>query len=285
VSKTIYAELHVRLCTAELYLNGIPVLRNISPALPFSSIPVHQFLVPGANWLEVVVEPGPTPSRARDGESRRVAAGASVVARLVRCEEAPFTMDEPSAPPPAPAPVEGEKLAEITWNGDPFEITTFPRILAVERDLGPQAGRWSWQDAPPLCLDDATRAEIASVLATVAGAFEGGRSSGALDLLQTRFAEDARAYPVHDPRTLKAELVSSIRRAANEGWSVRPLDPARQDFRLCAGGRLVELVDRDWLPSLRFYSGATMGDEPAPDGEIPYAMMLARIAGRLVVVR
>jgi hypothetical protein len=275
VSKTaIYAELHVRLCTAELYLNGIPVLRSLSPARPFSSIPVQQYLVPGVNWLEAVVEPGPTPSRARDGETRRVAGGASVVARLVRCEEAPFDASE-----------EGEKLAEITWSGDPHETSTFPRILAADKDLGPQAGRWSWQDAPPLTLDDATRAEIAGVLGTVAAAFESGRSSGALDLLQVRFADDARAYPVHDPRTLKAELVSSIRRASNEGWSVRPLDPARHDFRLCAGGRLVELVDRDWLPSLRFYSGATMGDEPAPDDEIPYAMMLARIGGRLVVVR
>ncbi len=230
--------------------------------------------MPGINALELVVEPGPTPSIARAPWKNRVAAGASATARLVRREAHGFG-----------EPPRDEELASLTWKGDPRAPTAFPAILHVEEDLGPLSGRWSWQDAPPLTLDDATRAEIAAVLATVANAFESGRPSEALDLLQVRFADHARAYPEDNPRTPRAEMSSSIRRAASEGWSVCRLEPSAHDFRLCAGGRLVEIVDRSWLPSLRFASGATVGDEPMSEEEIPFPMMLARIDGRLCVVR
>jgi hypothetical protein len=270
---TIYAELHVEGCAAELYLNGIPLRRSRASDRPGASLPVHPYLVPGVNELEVLVEPGPTPSRAREAATPRLAAGASVHARLVRHAG---QLTHPDA---------GERIAELTWRAAAAAPELFPQSLRVQATLDPPAGRWSWQDAPPLVLDASTHAEITSVLAAVAGAFERGDPSPVIDLLRVRFADGIRAYPGGGPASLKAETASYIRRAANEGWGVRRLDPAQHDFRLCAAGRLVELVDRDWQPSLRFYSAATMGDEPAPDDEIHYAMMLARIDGRLQVVR
>ncbi len=270
----VYAELHVHGCTAELYLNGIPLRRCASPASPSASIPVHEYLVPGANALEVVVEPGPTPSAARTTRTAAPPAGASVTARLVQREAQSFGDG-----------LDGEELAALAWNGPANEAVEFPLALHVEKDLGPRAGRWAWQDAPALVLDDATRAEIAAVVATVADAFESGRPAKAVDLLEVRFAEHARAYPDHDPRTPRSELSSSVRRAANEGWSVRALDAAAHDFRLCAGGRLVEIVDEDWAPSLRFAPGGTVADEPVDEEEIPVPMLLGRIDGRLCVVR
>ena len=65
---------------------------------------------------------------------------------------------------------------------------------------------------------------------------------------------------------------------ATEGWQVLPLEPEAFDLRLCAGGRLVEAVNRDWLPSVRFL---------APDEEEPYGypMLLGRIGAELAVVR
>jgi len=265
----IHAELAVRGgCKAEVYLNGIPLRRQISPEAPFVSIPVHQYLVGGDNRLELLVEPGPTPRRARMPEERlRRMPGASAVARLVRYEEGDF----------ADVENHGELLTEITWQGEADSDEAFPKSLGATAGLGARA-RWSWQDAPPLTLDEGTLAEIAHVLGTLAQSFERGEAGPVLSLLKVRFDEGMRAYPVNDVETLTRELTAYVREVATEGWRVRPLDPEAFDFRLCAGDRLVELVDRDWLPSLRFFAP----DEPEPYG---YALMLARVDGRLAVVR
>lgn len=34
-------------------------------------------------------------------------------------------------------------------------------------------------------------------------------------------------------------------------FHVAPLDPAQFDFRLCAGGRLVDCINKDWTPIIR----------------------------------
>jgi hypothetical protein len=263
----IYAELHVRGCTAELYLNGIPLRRNVSPVQPFSAIPVHQYLIPGTNELEVVIEPGPTPSRARRGSTMKAAVGASAVARLVRYEEGQFTDSE-----------EGERLVEIRWEGATDTQEVFPKSVAKQVALGARSGRWCWQDAPPLVLDEATHAEIEGVLGTVARGFARGDAKPVLELLEPRFNEGIRAYPVNDAATLTAELTDYVREVANEGWIVHPMRREEHDFRLVAGERMVELVNRDWRPTLRFKA-------PEDEEDVPYAMMLARIDGRLKVVR
>ena len=257
----------MRECTAELYVNGIPLRRNVWPEKPFVSIPVHQYLVPGDNRLELLVEPGETPARAREAAVMARKPGAAAAARLVRYEEGDFTDAE-----------NGEILAEIGWEGQADADEVFAKSLGTTVALGSRSGRWSFQDAPPLTLDDATQAEIWHVLATIAQAFERGDPGPVLSLLEVRFAEGIRAYPVNDEATLAKELTAYVHEVANEGWKVRPLNPEAFSFRLCAGDRLVELVDEDWMPSLRFF---------APDDEeaYGYSLMLARIDGRLVVVR
>lgn len=272
----IYAELLVQGCTAELYVNGVPLRRRRSggaplpgsSAGPFASIPVQQYLVPGDNRIEILIEPGPTPRRAREPESSmRRMPGAAAVARVVRFEEGAFVDSE-----------NGEILAEVKWEGAADEDEAFPKSAGVTAALGARSGRWSWQDAPPITLDDATGAEIAHVLGTVAQAFERGDPAPVLALLKTRFDEGIRAYPRNDSETLTKELSNYVRDAAADKWKVRSLDPGAFDFRLCAGDRLVELVDRDWQPSLRF-------EVPEEDEPYGYPMMLARIDGRLAVVR
>jgi hypothetical protein len=265
--RVVHAELFVRGCAAELYLNGIPLRRQTAPERPFVSIPVHQYLVPGDNRLEMLVEPGPTPTRARAAEVQKRMPGAAAAARLVKYQPGVFADAE-----------NGELVAEVAWEGAADRDEVFALSLGATAALGARAGRWAWQDAPPLTLDEATRAEILHVLGTIAQSFERGDAAPVLALLKPRFAEGMRAYPANDEETLTRELTAYVREVATEGWKVRPLDPEAFDFRLCAGDRLVELVDRDWLPSLRFLAP----DEAEPYG---YPLTLARIDGRLAVVR
>lgn len=263
----IHAEIELTRCTAELYVNGIPLRRKSHPGDRFASLAAHQYLIGGDNRLELLVEPGPTPSRARAVEERtRAMPGSAAIARIVRYEAGGFANHE-----------EGEVLAEVKWEGEADTREAFPKSAGATVALGSRS-RWSWQDAPPLTLDEATRAEIEGVLSTVSRCFEQGDPAPLLRLLAPRFDEGIRAYPVNDRETLTRELSAYVNEVAHDGWKVRPLDPEGFDFRLCAGDRMVELVDRDWLPSLRFFAP----DEPEPYG---YVMFLARIDGRLAIVR
>ena len=64
IDQMIYVEVKKQNCEVELYVNGIPMSRS-STDQPSSSIPVHQYLIDGANEIEIVINPGPTPLQAR----------------------------------------------------------------------------------------------------------------------------------------------------------------------------------------------------------------------------
>jgi len=51
-------------CTAELWLNGLPVAR-VTPLAPDVVVPVHEAAVTGRNRLELVIDPTPAPLRPR----------------------------------------------------------------------------------------------------------------------------------------------------------------------------------------------------------------------------
>jgi hypothetical protein len=57
-----------------------------------------------------------------------------------------------------------------------------------------------------------------------------------------------------------------------------PLTPKRFDFRLVADGRMLDCVDRDFTASLRLR-------DPDDGSALPHRVLLARIDGRLRIVR
>src|SRR5512140_17900 len=85
----IHAQLEVERCAAELWLNDIPVTRIVaSPTrIPIENVAIMQFIVPGTNLLEIVVEPGPVPSVARTEKRELSFKKMSAVGRLIRFEE------------------------------------------------------------------------------------------------------------------------------------------------------------------------------------------------------
>ena len=57
-------------------------------------------------------------------------------------------------------------------------------------------------------------------------------------------------------------------------WAIKPIDPASFDFRACAGGRLLELVDRQFRPILW-----------AESTHYPLAVMIGVVDGRIQMLR
>lgn len=73
-------------------------------------------------------------------------------------------------------------------------------------------------------------------------------------------------------------------RAAEPDWAMEPLDPERFDFRLCADGRLVEIIDKDWQATVR---SVPLDDYGGPEGKgaCDYPMMLGKIKGKFHILR
>jgi hypothetical protein len=265
----IHAQLEVEGCTAELWLNGIPITRLGPHTAPLESRAAQQFLVAGTNRIELLVEPGRSPSCARTDVRERRLEGARAVGRLLRFEDGTI-----------PDAEFGETLAEVTYRSeeDRSPADRFPRSLFAERDLGGIVGRWAYEDAPILSMEEALIDEAHAALEAIAEAIRQGSTARFLELLEVQVREAARAYPALTEEYLREDLTKLLADYHRAKEPVVPLDRERHDFRLVAGGRMIECVDVDWRPSL-------MLRDPDVEVEAPYAIFLARIEGKLRVVR
>jgi len=261
----VYAEIATSGCYAALFLNGIPILSSGRNGAVFSSMPARQVLVKGPNRLELVVEPLEEPSRARD-KRRLVLADRGVAGRLVRYEEG------------VPALVEnGTVLLEHQWAADGIEAT-YPHILAGEVVVTDATHEWAWERAPILEPGPELDAEVVRVLEDVASAMRSKRVDPMLEVLDVKMKDARIAYPVRDEAVDRNEMTHFQKFWHRAGDPVLPRRADQHDFRIVAGGRMVEAVDRDGYASLRL--------KDPKDGEaIPYPLLLARIGGRLRVVR
>ena len=271
LDRVLHAQLHVDKCTAELWLNGVPLVR-IDPKkrTAFESRPVEELVIPGANRLELLVEPGAHPSVART-ELRTVDTGdAWAEARLVSFPDGVFT-----------EPENGTVLGQLRFERPPPEHSTsrtMPMSLVGEVELGSANGRWAWQDAPVLEPGDTLVAEARAALEVLAAIYRAGKTEAIWKHLAAANREILRAYPAFTEAMMRTELEVMTAHFTRGRDPVLPLRPEEHDFRLVAGGRLLQCVDRDWKGSLRFR-------DPGDGSEAPVAHLLARIDGRLQVVR
>lgn len=269
IDTVIHAQIHAEGCTAELYVNGVPVSRIHPDRTAFESVAAEEYLVPGRNRIELLIEPGSHPSAARF-ESRYLDLGdATAVARLVRFPDGEIV-----------EPERGQVLIEVRYAKDPDRPgpREVPISLSGEADLGSAHGRWSYQDAPVLDLDEATVSEAIGVIDAVAAACRARSAQALMALGEVKNREALRAYPALTEEMLRSDLQESFEYYGKMGDFVAPRRPEQHDFRLVAGGRMIECVDRDWGASLRLVSPAT------GDG-LPFPLLLARIDGRLTIVR
>ena len=267
VDRMIYMEVKKQNCEVELYVNGIPMKRS-STSQAFASIPVHQYLVDGNNEIELIVNPGLSPSKARTAHRELDSTGVQAVARLVKYPVGVY-----------PGDASGEVLGEIGWKGQNAKKEIFPKIVATKIELGPMFGRWQWQDAEQVTLDKKTLAEISVYVDKFYAAFAASKSQELLDFAKVRIQEGDKAYP---GTNVVAENVMVVRdveeRKYDTRWKVAPLQPAQFDFRVHAEGRIVEIINADWKTPFR---GVFVGT----DEDYSYSMFLSKIKGQWVMVR
>jgi hypothetical protein len=265
----ICAQLEVESCLAELYVNGFPVARIAMGGRSPATIPVAQYLIPGTNEIEILVEPAARPSAARTARRTLSRPGARVTGRLLRF-----------ASGVAPEVANGELLIDVSFREETGAAAPFPRACTGAADLGPMFGRWAWQDAPPLQLDEWLVHEARAVLEAFGDALRSGSVASCESLLEHVQTDAMRAYPAVPPDLVRSTTAKLV--AYHHGCKdpVFPLVRERHDFRLVAGGRLLQCIDVDGKPSLRLR-------DPESGAELPFSMFLARLGGegRLRIVR
>ena len=250
---------------AEAWLNGLPLART-PKAGGDCCVPVHEFVVAGANRLELVVDPPP------------LAAGA-----------------------PAPAPVFGDGawradaalllprvgqlasehasrlLGQVSWACPEDEVFRPPVRLSQELDIPVRFPRWRWLDAPPIEDVDSLRATAATFLQDVAIALSRGDPEHLIVAAKLRFEELALAYqrpPADDLARWRARV-----QLLHAQKALRPELPTPDslNLRLVADRRLMECLGADGLPILRC---------ARPDGSRVYwPMRLAAVERRFYPLR
>jgi hypothetical protein len=261
-SEAIYLHVDARGVRAAAALNGFPLLRATIQPEDGAEAAVQQFLVPGSNEILLRVEACP-------GGDGRAPADALAVAQLVRYPDGVLLYPE-----------NGTVLGSATWSPD-LSPHAQPESLPLERratvHLGAAFGRWAWQDAPALSLDEALVAEARAALEALGRAMWRGPAAAYKRLLALQASEALRAYPAWDPADQEAyldRLAASFQAAPEPGFRLRA---ERHAFRVVAGGRVLQCVDDDHRGSLRLCQ--------ADGDELRSAVYLARIDGALRVVR
>lgn len=250
---------------AEAFLNGVPLARTPRGGGD-CCVPVHEFVIAGANRLELVVDPPP----------------------LV-----------PGAPPPAPVFGDGawhadaalllprvgqlasdtasRLLGQLNWACTDDEVFRPPVRLEQELDIPVRFPRWRWLDAPPITNVDDLRAPAAVFLQDVAIALSRGDPEHLITAAKLRFEELALAYqrtPAEDLARWRARV-----QLLHAQKAMRPELPTPEslNLRLVADGRLMECLGADGLPILRC---------ARPDGSRVYwPMRLAAVERRFYPLR
>ena len=265
----VLAQLEAYGCTAELYLNGVPVCRLTPEHVPLRNSAVEQLLIPGRNWMELLVEPGSTPSIARTERRELPFREIRAVARLLRFEDGAIGHKEG-----------GQLLGatQVLWMEGDAPTREFPVLNSVEIEMGAAKGRWGWQDAPPMRMSQRLWDDALAVIEEVEAAMRAGDEDRFWRLTELQLQDMLRAYPAVSRDDMWEDLKRRMQTYGRRDDAVFERDPTQHDFRLVSGGRLLELVDKDWSTSVKIRN-------PKTGNPLPFRIMLANIGGVLRIIR
>lgn len=258
-----HVDLRLQDCAAEVWLNDIPLMRLAADDAPkFATKPVAEFVRSGENTLTVVPFPGDTPSTSRQSQPVAVPPGAKLDASLVFYQEGEF-------------PGSGAGRAEIAMRFGAGARPLPARAASETRTLVLQIPPWAWETATPWTSQPGAQQQLGRAAAAVHDAFAKRNADFFLAFGRPYFEDYARAYPGMSPQRREQRFRAGFAASPGEPpWAVKPLDPANFDFRSCADGRLLELVDNQYRPIL--WAESTF---------YPLPVMIGIVDGRIQILR
>jgi hypothetical protein len=248
-------------CDLELYVNDIP-LGRMPAAAGGGMLQCDHVLVVGENVFELVLQPGATPSTARTEKRSLPSDGVAVEVRVALC-------------PPGSAPGEVGTTALFRFSERlPGGAMEFPHVVRATHVFDRTEGPWAWERAEVLQLDAALLQEATRYVQSLHGSLARRSFPGFWAHNEIAHVEVCRAYDVPLAERQSAGQAALAERFAEPTFAMAPLVAENFDYRLVAGGRLLECVARDW--------GAIVRTEPDAEGHVMrFPIMLGRVDGTL----
>ena len=250
-------------CAAEARVNDIPVARTPAGG-GLVILPVHEYLLEGANHLAITVEPALPGVRLPPRISSQPLA-TSLKLLLPRIGH-------------LGSPDSARTLAELDWALPEGELVQSTVAAARQVVLPVSFARWRWLDLPPVPDLAAVHDLLHGFVHGLALALAKGDADAFAQQARLRFEELGLAYQ-QAPADLLARWRSRLQLLqATKALQVPLSLPADLLLRPCAGGRLVECLGADGEPILRTL--------PAPDGSRQaWPIRVAVVDGRCHVMR
>ena len=269
IDRLLVLRLDIMDCVAEALLNGVPIAKA-DAARPSVIVPVHEYIVPGLNRLELVLWPRPAAvAEAPDPPPEHLIASGRQAARVrMLLPRVGNVADESSA----------RTLAQLDWAPEAGLAYDAPMTLRKEATLQVNFPRWRWLDAPAAAPTPAMRQLALGFLQQIARNLSDGDVDAFLSLARLRTEELATAYQrdaADEAARLRAYLLEHVTSKQLE-WL--PMDAESLALRSIADGRLLECLDMSGAPMLR-----TVAD--AAGRSVAFPLRLAAVEGRLYVVR
>lgn len=266
----LHLDMHVKDCIAEFLVNGIPIKRLDSNAYGFNSMVAHHQLIDGENTFEILINPGPTPSSARvltrvENDERHNTQPKAMI-QLMKYEVGAFAGDTDS----------GEILMQLNWEYDkeqhqklPFPMSTYSRY-----NLGRHLGKWAWQVCPKINLDT-EYSNITTIITQLYNAFITGNSARFVSSLLPYLDDAGRALPAFGTVQLTKDITDDINDNKQLTEGAEEFDANKLDLRLCGNENLVQIINKDWRPTMRIPLGEEYGGD---DYEIE--MFIGKVNGQ-----
>jgi hypothetical protein len=252
-------------CTAEAWLNGLPMAR-VTPLAPQAAVPVHEAAVAGSNRIELVV--GPDGGAGPAAAMLQTAPHAMAVQLHLLLPRIGNAIDEGQA----------RTLARLEWTcaaGDPLKL---PAQQRQDADLAIRFPRWRWLDAPVLQPTRALAQQAHAFVCGLARDLARGQTDSFLAATRLRTEELAAAYqrgPEAEAARLR-EWLEQMYAASRLVW--QPLTLEEMQLRPLAGGRLLECLGAAGRAAL-----TTMPDKAGNTLALP--LKVSVVEGRFYVLR
>lgn len=252
-------------CTAEAWLNGLPMAR-VTPLAPQFVVPVHEAALAGANRLELVVGPD---SGAQDAAALPQTAPHDMAAQVhLLLPRMGHAVDEGQV----------RTLAQLAWScaaGEPLQL---PVRCRQEADLAIRFPRWRWLDAPVAQPTPALTQQAHAFVAGLARDLARGQTESFMTATRLRTEELALAYQrsVESETARLRDGLEQMYASSRLVW--QPLAVEEMHLRPLADGRLLECLGGDGRAAL-----TTMPDKAGATVALPIKVSV--VEGRFYVLR
>lgn len=252
-------------CTAEAWLNGLPMAR-ITPLARQAVVPVHEAALAGTNRLDLVV--GPDNGAANAASLLQTAPHAMAAQVHLLLPRMGTAADESQA----------RTLARLEWACAAGAPLVLPAMQRQEADLAIRFPRWRWLDAPVVQATAALTQQAHAFVCGLARDLGRGQTDSFLTATRLRTEELALAYQ-RSPDAEAARLREGLEQMyASSRLVWQPLAPEEMRLRPLADGRLHECLGGDGRAAL-----TTLPDKLGSVTALP--LKVSVVEGRFYVLR